>query len=259
MLHQIVYFSEKDYLFFFMFVLTRLEKYMFIVFLFIVVFFLFSLTNSRIIPTFFQSLIESLFEFLMVTLNQQAGKLSQKMFPFFFLLFNFILFSNIIGLIPFGFTVTSHIFQTFSIGFSLIVALTIIGFLKHGLNFLKLFVPSGAPAVLVPLLVVIEIISYISRAFSLSIRLFANMMSGHTLLNIISSFSVKLLNLKIISTSNITFGLIFKFIIFFIGGLLPMVMISGIFFLELGIAFLQAYVFMVLVGIYLNDSFKGGH
>jgi ATP synthase subunit 6 len=258
MFTNIVYFSEKDFFFYFLFPITKIEKYMFIVFLFILFFFLFSVRSTNLIPSFFQSFVENIYEFLMITINQQAGKLSQKLFPFFLLLFNFILFSNIIGLIPFSFTATSHIFQTFSMGFSIIIALTVIGFLIHGLNFFKLFVPSGAPTILIPLLIIIEIISYISRAFSLSIRLFANMMSGHTLLNIISSFSVKLINIKLINYS-VNFSSIIKFFIFLIGGILPMIMIGGIFFLELGIGFLQAYVFMVLIGIYLNDSFKGGH
>jgi len=258
MLTNFLFFSEKYSEFFHLFAFTRLEKYLLIVFLFISIFCFVSVVKSYIVPSFFQNFVEFLYEFLAITLNQQTGKGSQRMFPVFFLLFLFILFSNLIGLIPFNFTVTSHIFQTFSMGLSMVVALTVIGFLRHRLNFLKLFVPSGAPAFLVPLLVVIEIISYVSRAFSLSIRLFANMMSGHTLLNIISSFSVKLLSVKIVAES-LSVSLVMKYFIFFFAGLIPIVMIGGIFFLELGIAFLQAYVFMVLLGIYLNDSLKGGH
>lgn len=258
MLTNFLFFSEKYCNFFFIFPFTRLEKYLIIVLLFIVLFCFVSVLNSFLVPHPFQNIVEFLYEFLAVTLNQQTGKSSQRMFPLFFLLFLFILFSNLIGLIPFNFTVTSHIFQTFSMGLSMIVALTVIGFLKHKLNFLKLFVPSGAPTFLIPLLVVIEIISYVSRAFSLSIRLFANMMSGHTLLNIISSFSVKLLSVKLVGNS-LSFSLIIKYLIFFFAGLIPMIMIGGIFFLEFGIAFLQAYVFLVLLGIYLNDSLKGGH
>jgi F-type H+-transporting ATPase subunit a len=216
--------------------------------------------NSFLIPYTFQNVVEFFYEFLAVTLNQQSGKSSQRLFPLFFLLFLFILFSNLIGLIPYNFTVTSHIFQTFSIGLSMIVALTIVGLVKHKLSFLKLFVPSGAPVFLVPLLVIIEIISYVSRAFSLSIRLFANMMSGHTLLNIIASFSVKLLSVELLSErSLINVVDLIKFLLFFFAGIIPMILICGIFFLEFGIAFLQAYVFLVLLGIYLNDSLKGGH
>src|SRR4051794_31224744 len=118
MFQNLIYFSEKDFLFFFLFSVTRLEKYMFIVFFCILLIFFLSLKSVKIVPEVFQSFIEALYEFLMLTLNQQAGKLSQKMFPFFFLLFIFILFSNVIGLIPFSFTITSHIFQTFSIGLS---------------------------------------------------------------------------------------------------------------------------------------------
>lgn len=264
MFQNLVYFSERDFYFYYFFPLTKLENYMFIVFFFLAIFFLLSLLSMNLIPGFFQSLVESLYEFLMITLNQQAGKLSQKMFPFFFLIFVFILSSNLIGLIPYNFTVTSHIFQTFSMGFSLITALTVIGFLRHGVKFLKLFVPKEAPVFLVPLLIVIEIISYISRAFSLSIRLFANMMSGHTLLNIIASFSVKMftmvLSLKLFGMNFYHIFSPYKYsLALILGGIICMFMIAGIFFLELGIGFLQAYVFMVLVGIYLKDSFSGGH
>lgn len=258
MFSNFLYFSEKYFLFLDLFVFTRLEKYMLIVFFFLVLFSMLALKKSYLVPGSFQTLFEFLYEFLAITINQQAGKKSQNYFPFFFVLFLFILFSNIIGLLPFSFTVTSHIFQTFGMGFLIIVALTVIGILKHKLNFLKLFIPAGAPSFLLPLLVVIEIISYVSRAFSLSIRLFANMMSGHTLLNIISSFSVKLLSVKIFSQKIFILSLL-KMLVFLFAGIIPMVMIGGIFFLEFGIAFLQAYVFLVLVGIYLNDSFKGGH
>jgi ATP synthase subunit 6 len=249
-----LFFSEKYFFFFDIIFFTKLEKYILIVFLLILFLFLIVTRNLFLIPSIYQFILESIYDFLSSTINQQAGKVSQRYFPFFLVLFLFILFSNLIGLVPFSFTVTSHIFQTFFMGFSIIVALTIIGFLRHKIYFLKLFFPSGAPIFLAPLLIVIEIISYVSRAFSLSIRLFANMMSGHTLLNIIASFSVKIFN----SLSSITFNSPFS-ILKALAGFIPMFMIGGILLLEMGIAILQAYVFIVLVSIYLNDSIKGGH
>jgi ATP synthase subunit 6 len=146
------------------------------------------------------------------------------------------LFCNLLGLFPFGFTVTSHIIVTFTLSFSIIVGLTIIGFREQKLHFLNLFIPKDVSKIMVPLLVVIEVVSYISRAFSLAIRLFANLMSGHTLLNILSTFVLKLLN------KNILFGI------------LPFILVLAICFLEICLAFLQAYVFMVLTCIYLSDS-----
>jgi F-type H+-transporting ATPase subunit a len=249
---HILYYSERYLFFLWMFPITKLEKYILLVIILCFIFFFLSIINKYIIPHPMQAISEFFYEFIAVTVNQQAGKQSQKIFPLFFVLFLFILFSNLIGLVPFSFTVTAHIFHTFSLSLSIIIALTIIGFLKHKIKFLNLFVPSGAPSFLIPLLIIIEIISYVSRAFSLAIRLFANMMSGHTLLNIIASFAVIML---VVQFHKLSFGLM----IHYISSIVPLIMISGIFFLELGIAFLQAYVFIVLVAIYLNDSFKGGH
>jgi len=142
----------------------------------------------------------------------------------------------LLGLLPFGFTITSHIIVTFTLSFSVVLGLTIIGFREQKLHFLNLFVPRDVSKIMVPLLVVIEVVSYISRAFSLAIRLFANLMSGHTLLNILSTFVLKLLK------KNVLFGI------------LPFILVLAICFLEICLAFLQAYVFMVLTCIYLTDS-----
>jgi len=142
----------------------------------------------------------------------------------------------VLGLLPFGFTITSHIIVTFTLSFSVILGLTIIGFREQKLHFLNLFIPRDVSKIMVPLLVVIEVVSYISRAFSLAIRLFANLMSGHTLLNILSTFVLKLLK------KNIFFGV------------LPFLLVLAICFLEICLAFLQAYVFIVLTCIYLTDS-----
>lgn len=164
-----------------------------------------------------------------------------KQFPFLFSLFLFILFSNLIGMIPYNFTITSHIILTLGLSFMIFFGMTYIGFQQHGLHFFSYFIPHGAPSILLPLLVVIEIISYFARALSLGIRLFANIMSGHTLLKIMANFTWTLLNiggfLSILS-------------------LFPFVLILIITLLELGIACLQAYVFIVLSILYINDSYN---
>jgi ATP synthase subunit 6 len=182
-------------------------------------------------------------DFLSNTIIQQLGvkrgqKYSVLLKTFFFL----ILFSNLFGLIPFSFTITSHLIYTFSLSLSILIGITILGFYIQGISFLKLLVPGGAPKFLLPLLIPIEFISYIARCFSLAIRLFANMMSGHTLLNILSSFVIKI---------NINGFLLFS--------LAPLLVVIAVFLLEVGIAFLQAYVFLVLVCIYLKDAFEAGH
>lgn len=210
-----------------------------------------SLDHGKLIPTPIQYIYESLYMLVYDMCKQQIGIKSQEFFPILFTYFILILVLNLIGLTPFGFTITSHISFTFVLGFSAWFAITLIGIAKHKLQFLKLFLPSGAPIFLIPLLVVIEIVSYISRTFSLSIRLFANMMSGHTLLYILSSFVSKIAFM----TGN---GLFLSFPFTIIPALPIFLVVSLVSVLELGIAFLQAYVFVVLVCIYLNDSYNAG-
>lgn len=182
-------------------------------------------------------------EFLSNTIVQQLGiKRGQRYSIFLKSLFYLILLGNVFGLIPFSFTITSHLIYTFSLSLSILIGITILALYLQGFKFFKLFVPSGAPKPLLILLVPIEIISYIARCFSLAIRLFANMMSGHTLLNILSGFVIKM-------SSN---GLLLI-------SLAPFIVVMAVSVLEMGIAFLQAYVFLVLVCIYLKDGFEAGH
>jgi ATP synthase subunit 6 len=182
-------------------------------------------------------------EFLSTTIIQQLGiKRGQKYSVFLKSFFFLILFSNIFGLIPFSFTITSHLIFTFSLSLSILLGITFLGFYMQGFSFLNLLVPGGAPAFLLPLLVPIEFISYVARCFSLAIRLFANMMSGHTLLNILSGFILKI-------GQN---GFLFL-------SLAPLFVVMAVSVLEVGIAFLQAYVFLVLVCIYLKDAFEAAH
>jgi ATP synthase subunit 6 len=159
--------------------------------------------------------------------------------PFTFTLFTFILVSNLIGMTFYGFTTTSHIAVTFTLSFSFFIAVVALGFYMQSYKFLYLFVPSGAPKPMVPFLVLIEVISFLSRPFSLGIRLFANMMSGHTLLAILSGFTVAIINYNIFL------------------GFLPIALITCIVGLEMFIAGLQAYVFTVLVCIYAKESIYG--
>jgi F-type H+-transporting ATPase subunit a len=161
-----------------------------------------------------------------------------KYFPFIFTLFMFVLFANMLGMIPYTFTVTSHIIVTFALAIVVFIGVTIIGFIKHGAGYLKLFVPSGVPVFLLPLLVVIEVISYLTRPVSLSVRLFANMMAGHTMLKVFGSFVVGL-------------GII--------GGWAPLAFMVAFTGLEVLVAFLQAYVFAILSCIYLNDALHMHH
>ena len=220
------------------------NMFLFIVIIFLVNFLFFIKVYHNklsLIPNAWQQIYEVIYLFVLDTLKAQVDPKGIKFFPYIFSIFIFILISNLIGLIPFAFTVTSNIFITFTIGFSTWIGLTFLGFMNQKIHFLRLFLPSGVPTPLIPLLVVIEIVSYLSRAMSLSIRLFANLMSGHTLLHILAFFSSKLLKYKLLV------------------GIVALALVLAITTLEVGIAFLQAYVFMVLICIYLNDSYHAAH
>jgi len=197
-----------------------------------------SVRSRAIVPGRWQSLAELAYEFVANMLRENVGSEGRKYFPFVFTLFIFILFCNLIGMVPYTFTVTSHIIVTFAMAAAVFLGVTVIGIVKNGTGFLKLFVPSGVPMALLPLLVVIEVISYLTRPVSLAVRLFANMMAGHTMLKVFGGFVVSL-------------GVI--------GGWAPLAFIVALTGLEIGIAFLQAYVFTILTCIYLNDALHPGH
>ena len=194
--------------------------------------------KNIIIPNKIQLLAELSYSFISKMINDTAGTKAKPYFSFIFSLFMFVLFCNMLGMIPYSFTVTSHIIVTFVLAAFIFIGVTIIGFLKHGLGYLKLFVPSGVPIVLLPLIVVIEIISYLSRPISLSVRLFANMMAGHTMMKVFGGFVVSL-------------GIV--------GGWLPLSFSVALTGLEIQVAFLQAYVFAILTCIYLNDALNLHH
>nr|YP_009490410.1 ATP synthase F0 subunit 6 [Gracilaria tenuistipitata]ARU07641.1 ATP synthase subunit 6 [Gracilaria tenuistipitata]AWH62560.1 ATP synthase F0 subunit 6 [Gracilaria tenuistipitata]AWH62585.1 ATP synthase F0 subunit 6 [Gracilaria tenuistipitata var. liui]AXI97787.1 ATP synthase F0 subunit a [Gracilaria tenuistipitata] len=213
---------------------------LFMIFSFVIAVFWISLSFYRntIIPNNWQLLNEMIYN---VTVNMVQDNLGQKgefYFPFIFTLHLFLLFCNLIGMIPYSFTVTSHITFTFGLALSIFIGINIIGIQTHGFKFFALFLPRGVPLVIVPLLITIEFLSYIVKVFTLSIRLFANMTSGHTLLKIIAGFAWTMLSAG---------GL------FAIFHLIPLGLLLTLIGLELAIAGLQAYVFTLLTCIYLND------
>nr|YP_010567629.1 ATP synthase subunit 6 [Ceratocystiopsis pallidobrunnea]UZC53614.1 ATP synthase subunit 6 [Ceratocystiopsis pallidobrunnea] len=174
-----------------------------------------------------------------IVTNQINPRSGQMYFPFIYTLFIFILINNLIGMIPYSFASTSHFVLTFSLSFTIVLGATILGFQKHGLEFFSLLVPAGCPLALLPLLVFIELISYLARNISLGLRLGANIMSGHMLLHILSGF---------------TYNIMSSGIIFFILGLLPLAFIVAFSGLEICIAFIQAQVFVVLTSSYIKDG-----
>jgi len=207
--------------------------------------FLFLTTSSRgLIPSRLQSVSEMSYEFVASMLRDAAGSHGMKFFPFVFSLFMFVLTANLLGLFPYFFTVTSHIIVTFALALLVIGTVIVYGFWKHGLSFLKLFVPSGVPGILIPLVVLIEIISFLSRPISLSVRLFANMLAGHITLKVFAGFVTSLSALGAVGV---------------FGAVLPLIMTVAITALEFLVAFLQAYVFAVLTCMYLNDALHPSH
>ena len=194
--------------------------------------------KNSLLPNKLQLLSELSYTFVSKMISDTAGSKARPYFAFIFSLFMFVLFCNMFGMIPYTFTVTSHIIVTFVLASFIFIGVTIVGFIKHGFGYLKLFVPSGVPVVLLPLIVIIEIISYLSRPVSLSVRLFANMMAGHTMMKVFGGFVISL-------------GII--------GGWLPLSFSVALTGLEILVAFLQAYVFAILTCIYLNDALNLHH
>ena len=208
--------------------------------------FLYYTTSSRaVVPGRLQSVSEMAYEFVANMLRDGAGASGMKFFPLVFSLFMFVLVGNLLGMFPYFFTFGSHIIVTFALAMLVIGTVVVYGFWKHGLHFLGLFVPSGVPGVLMPLVVAIEVISFLSRPISLSVRLFANLLAGHITLKVFSGFVFTLSSLGAIGT---------------VGAILPLLMAVALTGLEFLVAFLQAYVFAVLTCMYLNDALHpGGH
>jgi len=194
--------------------------------------FVLSVRRRAVIPGRWQAATEMLYEVTAGMIRDTVGSEGRRYFPFIFTLFMFLLFGNLIGLIPYTFTYTSHIIVTAALAMAVFIGVTIIGFARHGLGYLHLFLPEGTPIVAAPLLIVIEILSYFSRPFSLAMRLAINMLVGHVLLQLLAGFVIAL-------------GVL---------GFVPIGFMGAIFLLELLVAVLQAYVFTILSCIYLNDA-----
>ncbi len=202
-------------------------------------------TSSRaLVPGRMQSIAEMSYEFVADTLRSSAGSEGMKFFPLVFSLFMFIVTVNVIGIIPYTFTVTSHIIITVSLALVVFLTVVVYGLYKHGLHFLKLFVPSGIPIYILPLVTFIEVLSFLSRPVSHSVRLFANMLAGHITLKVFGGFVVMLGSLGFLGS---------------LGAILPLGMTVALTALELLVAVLQAYVFAILTCIYINDAIHPGH
>jgi F-type H+-transporting ATPase subunit a len=203
------------------------------------------MTRSRaLVPGRLQSLAELSYEFVSDTIKSTAGEEGMRFFPLVFSLFMFILVVNLIGLIPYSFTVTSHIIVTAALALLVFFTVVIYGFWKNGLRFLKLFVPSGVPIYVLPVVVALEVFSFFIRPVSHSVRLFANMLAGHITLKVFAGFVTMLGAAGVLG---------------WLGAALPLLMIVALTALELLVAFLQAYVFAILTCIYLNDALHPGH
>ena len=205
---------------------------------------LYALRGRGLVPGRGQLVAEMAYEMVADMLRASTGNAGMRFFPLVFSLFAFILIANMLGMVPIFFTVTSHIIVTFALAMLVIGVVLVSGFMRHGLKFLKIFVPSGIPWVLMPLVSVIEIISFISRPVSLSVRLFANMLAGHITLKVFAGFVVLMTGAGFIGT---------------VGAILPLVMTVALTALEFLVAFLQAYVFAILTCMYLGDAIHGGH
>ena len=203
----------------------------------------FATRRNSVVPSRMQSLAEVLYEFLASTVRSSAGEEGMRFFPFVFSLFMFVLILNLFGMMPYGFTVTSHIIITFALAALVIGTVIVYGVMRHGVHFFNLFVPSGVHPAMLLILVPIEVISFLSRPISLSVRLFANMLAGHIALKIFAGFVGLLLSAGAWSVLSPV----------------PLALTVALTALELLVAVLQAYVFAILTAIYLNDALHPGH
>jgi len=195
----------------------------------------FSMRQKALVPGRWQNVGEILYEFISNMVQDTIGREGRKYFPFVFSIFMIVLMGNLLGMIPGSFTYTSHIIVTGVLAMVVFLGATFIGFARHGLHFFSLFVPKGLPIFILPLIFCIEVLSYLSRPVSLSVRLFANMMAGHTMLKIFAGFCV---SLPIIAS------------------IMPMLVIVALVGFEILVAFIQAYVFAILTCVYLKDGIE---
>ena len=218
---------------------TNSALFMFLAVAISAVYLIFAMRHKAMVPGRLQASAEMLYEFVSDMVRNNAGSEGRPFFPFIFTLFIFLLFGNLLGLVPYSYTFTSQIAVTFVIAAFVFIGVTLIALIKHGLHFFSFFVPPGAPKPLIPFLVMIEVISYFVRPISLSVRLFANMLAGHTMLKVFAGMAVMLTSAGGLATA---------------GSVLPFVALIGLTGLELLVAVLQAYVFTILTCMYLNDA-----
>ena len=213
---------------------TNSSVSMVITVLFITLFLTLTVNPRSIVPSRMQLISELCYNFIAQLLDDTVGDQGKRYFPFVFSIFMFVLIGNMVGMIPYQFTFTSHIIVTFALATVVFIGVTILGFVNHGIRFFTFFYIPGVPFYMHPLLIPIEVISYLSRPISLSVRLFANMLAGHTLLKVFAGFVVSMP---------------------FFTGVLPLTFIVALTGLEILIAFLQAYVFAILTCLYINDAY----
>ncbi|MBI1778248.1 MAG: F0F1 ATP synthase subunit A [Proteobacteria bacterium] len=206
--------------------------WMVVALLVLMAFFVAATAKAAVVPGRLQSTAELAYEFIAGMVRDNVGEAGKPFFPFVFTIFTFILAGNLLGMVPYSFTFTSHIIVTFSLAIVTFLGVTLVGLVLHGLHFFSFFVPKGVPVFMLPLMVVIEVLSYLTRPISLSVRLFANMMAGHTMLKVFASFTIML-------------GIF---------GVAPIAINVALTGFEILVALLQAYVFAVLTCIYLNDA-----
>lgn len=212
--------------------LSKAAIFMFLVVAAVTLFLTMSMRGRAMVPGRWQSIAELWYQFIADMLQETVGAEGRKYFPFVFSLFSFIAAANLIGMLPYSYTVTSHIIVTLAMAMLVFVVVTVVALKKHGVHFLSFFVPKGVPAAMLVLVVPIEVLSYFMRPISHSVRLFANMTAGHTMLKVFGSFVVQM-------------GIF---------GILPFALIVALTGLEIAIALLQAYVFTILTCLYINDA-----
>ena len=226
------------------FAMTNSALFMILIVFTISAFLILSTSGRGLVPTRWQSAAELMYELVASTLRNAAGTEGMRFFPFVFSIFAFVLTANLIGLVPYFFTVTSHLIVTLALALLVICTVIIYGFLRNGLGFLKLFVPSGLPGVIAPFIALIEVLSFLSRPVSLSLRLFGNMLAGHIVLKVFAGFVVSLSAAGAIG---------------WFGALFPFSLTIALTALEFLVAVLQAYVFTILTCVYLNDAIHPSH
>ena len=215
------------------FSVTNSAFFMFAAVSIVIALYVIALKGASIIPSRIQSVAEIFFEFIFRLVKDFVGEEGKKYFPLVFSAFLFVLLGNLLGMMPYGFTVTSHIIITFGLGVALFLIVNIVAFARHGFHFFSFFLPAGIPMLMAPVMIIIELFTYISRPFSLSIRLAANMVAGHVLIKVLAGFVVML---------GINYGWI------------PIPFISILIGFEIFVAVLQAYIFTILICVYLNDA-----